>query len=71
LVEMEWLTHRGLPTCGPALNIPFLKGNARRAWRGLGPAVIQPEAEKTVYWHILDHARKDGKWAPPLQLANK
>jgi peptidoglycan/xylan/chitin deacetylase (PgdA/CDA1 family) len=70
LIEMEWLTHRGLPTCGPALTIPFLKGNARRAWRRLGPAVIQSEAETTVYWHILDHAREDGKWLPPLQIAN-
>ena len=21
----------------------------------------------TLYWHVLDHARDDGKWLPPLR----
>jgi len=69
LESKPWLTRWGLPTCGPALSIPFLAWNARRAWSELGPAVGPEETDTTVYWHLLDHARKGGRWAPPLKLA--
>ncbi|CAI8167784.1 MAG: Uncharacterised protein [Methanobacteriota archaeon] len=69
LDSKPWLTKWGLPTCGPALSIPFLAWNARRAWSKLGPAVGPEDAEDTVYWHLLDHNRKNGKWKPPLTLA--
>ncbi len=68
LKSMPWLTHNGLPTCGPALSIPILAFNARRAWRDLGPFVEPDEATHTVYWHILDHHKRKGEWAPPLRL---
>ena len=22
---------------------------------------------ETIYWHILDHARNDGDWTPPIR----
>ena len=32
----------------------------------MGPFVLPDEAEHTVYWHILDHGKKNGSWKPPL-----
>lgn len=68
LVSKPWLCRYSLPTCGPALSIPFLSWNAKKAWSKLGPFVYPDEAEHTVYWHILDHARDDGRWKPPLMI---
>jgi peptidoglycan/xylan/chitin deacetylase (PgdA/CDA1 family) len=68
LESRPWLCRYSLPTCGPALSIPFLKWNAHRAWRKLGPFVEPDEAEATVYWHILDHGKKNGQWKPPLMI---
>ena len=68
LVSRPWLCRLSLPTCGPALSIPFLSWNARRAWSKLGPFVLPDEAEHTVYWHILDHGKKNGRWKPPLMI---
>ena len=68
LKSMPWLCKYSLPTCGPALSIPFLRWNAKRVWRKLGPFVLPNEAESTIYWHILDHGRGNGKWKPPLML---
>ena len=66
--SMPWLTKFSLPTCGPALSIPFLRFNAKRVWKKLGPFVLPDEAESTIYWHILDHGRNEGNWKPPLLL---
>ena len=63
-----WLCRFTLPTCGPALSIPFLRWNARRAWSKLGPFVSPDETDETVYWHILDHRKQDGTWKPPLMI---
>ena len=60
LVSRPWLCGFSLPTCGPALSIPFLSWNARKIWSKLGPVVLPDEAEHTVYWHILDHGKKNG-----------
>ncbi len=68
LKSMPWLCKYSLPTCGPALSIPFLRWNAKRVWKRLGPFVLPDEAESTIYWHILDHGRENGKWKPPLML---
>tara|TARA_B100000424_G_scaffold271259_1_gene273233 strand:+ start:3328 stop:4083 length:756 start_codon:yes stop_codon:yes gene_type:complete len=68
LISKPWLCKFSLPTCGPALSIPFLRWNAKRAWKRLGPFVNPYEAEKTVYWHLLDHRRNGGAWKPPLML---
>ena len=75
IVERRWKTRLSLPTCGPAQHIMGLRWNARRAWKGLGKpleiedldCIEQPEMElTTIYWHILDHSRKNG-WTPPLK----
>lgn len=66
LVSRPWLCRFSLPTCGPALSMPLLGWNAKRAWRKLGPFVLPEESEFTVYWHILDHHKKNGHWKPPL-----
>jgi hypothetical protein len=31
--------------------------------------VITNRAQRivTLYWHVLDHARNDGAWLPPLR----
>lgn len=74
LVERPWMTRFGLPTCGPALHLPVLRQNARRAWSKV-PAPLLPGEEglveqegaiTTLYWHLDDHAKKGGRWAPPL-----
>jgi len=76
LIERPWLVHRGWPTCGPALHLPGFAGRARRAWRNLPPALLPNEVDEavtggerlaTVYWHAVDHARKKGRWVPPIR----
>lgn len=76
ILERQWKTRFSLPTCGPAQHIMGLRWNARQAWKGLEkPLGIDDlhhiEDSKyeltTIYWHILDHARKDGRWTPPIK----
>jgi hypothetical protein len=76
LVERPWKTRLSLPTCGPAQHITGLRWNARQAWRSLSKPLGASEVETiedsskefdTIYWHILDHARQDGKWIPPIK----
>ena len=76
LIERPWKTRFTLPTCGPAQHIPGLRWNAKRAWKTLANPLQSNEIElvenreislDTVYWHILDHARKNGSWVPPLK----
>ena len=68
IISKPWLTKYSLPTCGPALSIPFLRWNAKRVWKKLGPFVLPEESETTIYWHILDHGRNNGDWKPPLLM---
>ena len=76
LIERPWKTRLSLPTCGPAQHITGLRWNARWAWANLSDALDASEIDSvedssneldTIYWHILDHAREDGKWIPPIK----
>jgi len=76
VVERPWHVHRGWPVCGPALHLPGLAGRARRAWGNL-PHVLDAadvrnavegrDALTTVYWHVADHMRRNGRWEPPIK----
>ncbi len=76
VIEREWLTKWKLPVNGPALTKFPLSVIARYAWKSL-PRVItsdnllnviedKNQPVSTVYWHILDHSRNQGKWQPPI-----
>ncbi len=75
VVERSWMNHLGIPMCGPALRIFGLRWIARARWRRVtadarcaSEQVVVNEAfpVTTLYWHLLDHAREGGEWAPPL-----
>ena len=80
IVEREWRTLRplispALPATGPALSLPILGPLARKAWRRSTKANRVASTEQvedgevtmsTLYWHLLDHGRDDGRWSPPL-----
>lgn len=76
LIERPWKTRFSLPTCGPAQHIIGLRWNAKGAWKRLAKplgiseinSVENPDIDlDTIYWHILDHARNDGAWIPPIK----
>lgn len=76
LVERPWAVQRGWPTCGPALHLPGFAGRSRRAWRKLPATLSEEEMDgavmgggslSTVYWHAVDHARRKGRWVPPIR----
>tara|TARA_B100001248_G_scaffold233304_1_gene194741 strand:- start:20 stop:823 length:804 start_codon:yes stop_codon:yes gene_type:complete len=76
LIQREWLTKWRLPVNGPALSLFPLSILARRAWQSLPPVLTTNQLSDTVenntiqittvYWHILDHAKLNGKWHPPV-----
>tara|TARA_B100001750_G_scaffold240478_1_gene250292 strand:+ start:370 stop:1770 length:1401 start_codon:yes stop_codon:yes gene_type:complete len=75
IVEREWTVWAGIPVTGPALRIPILRNIAKRRWRKstrnkscASEQILlnQNYSIDTLYWHLLDHARNDEKWAPPL-----
>ena len=76
IIEREWLNKWGLPVNGPALSLFPLSIIAKTAWRQIPPilsvtqALSAPENPSfnidTIYWHILDHGRKNGNWSPPI-----
>jgi len=76
IVERAWTTvgWPALPACGPALHIPLLGPVARGACRRRSAADPASEAElldatmrvHTLYWHVLDHSRRSGRWVPPV-----
>jgi hypothetical protein len=75
VVEREWLTSFGLPCNGPALFRFPLSLNAKQAWKKVPPLLKANEVAKvadqnenivTLYCHILDFARQNGTWVPPL-----
>ncbi len=77
LIERPWLTTWTLPVNGPALFRFPLSLLARRAWKRTGTAFTKSEMYRvedekgdltTVYCHILDFARNEGGWTPPLNL---
>ena len=75
VVERPWMTRFTLPANGPALFRFPLSFNARSAWKRV-PALLPPErlaavenpeqAITTVYCHVLDFARDEATWTPPL-----
>ncbi|MEE2746842.1 MAG: hypothetical protein VX473_00010 [Candidatus Thermoplasmatota archaeon] len=69
LIEVPWLTTRIGPACGPALSLFPFSLLAGRAWKRHSSSITNnPENEisTALYWHILDHGRKSGRWKPPL-----
>ena len=75
LVSRPWRTAAGLPMCGPALRIPVLAQIARGRWRSStrraqcadDATLLDPDRPVVaLYWHLLDHARRGGRWSPPL-----
>ncbi len=77
IVERQWLTAWSLPVNGPALFRFPLSLLARRSWKRAGRAFTASEVHQvedrkydheTVYCHILDFARNDGAWTPPLKM---
>ncbi len=76
LVERPWKIRCTLPTCGPAQHIRGLRWNAKAAWKRLSKPLSVNEISHiedatieldTIYWHILDHARNNGTWTPPIK----
>ncbi|MAM35891.1 MAG: hypothetical protein CL988_01850 [Euryarchaeota archaeon] len=77
IVSRPWMTSFSLPANGPALTLFPLSILAKRAWRKTPPPFHNDDFESTlmsktaevttVYWHVLDHARKAGTWTPPLR----
>lgn len=75
VLSRPWKTHWSLPINGPALFLFPLSIIAKRAWKKAPPPFNVHSLEKnlmspdsnptTLYWHLLDHARK--KWKPPLR----
>ena len=76
VIERPWFTRWGLPVNGPALFRQPLSMLSRRAWRSL-PDLLTVEQEATieqgevglttVYCHVLDFARQNGTWVPPMR----
>ena len=76
LIEREWLNMWSLPVNGPALSIFPLSIISKIAWKKLPSILTTQQALEapsnsefklsTVYWHLLDHGRKNGHWSPPI-----
>lgn len=76
LIEREWLNMWSLPVNGPALSLFPLSIISKMAWKKLPPILSIEQALdapnnpdfilSTVYWHLLDHGRKNGNWTPPI-----
>ena len=69
LIERPWLTTGIGPACGPALSLFPFSLFANRAWRNHSDSITSdPTTEDSIalYWHLLDHGRKSGRWEPPL-----
>ncbi|MDP6325828.1 MAG: GNAT family N-acetyltransferase [Candidatus Thalassarchaeaceae archaeon] len=75
IVERQWYIWAGIPVTGPALRIPIISLIAARKWRKVTRnkscaseqvIVDQNYPIDSLYWHLLDHARNGGNWAPPL-----
>lgn len=77
LVSRPWKTSLSLPMNGPALSLFPLSILARWSWRKAPHSIEAKDIDRTVtnskqevttlYWHLLDHARKKATWKPPFQ----
>lgn len=75
VLSRPWKTRWSLPINGPALSLFPLSLLAKRGWKNAPkPFEIQSFEDDlmsqdsnvtTLYWHLLDHARKN--WKPPLR----
>lgn len=78
IVSRPWKTYYSLPINGPALSLFPLSLIAKRGWKKSPQPFTVDELQKqltssktvvtTLYWHLLDHARKNQKWVPPLRF---
>lgn len=76
VIERPWATRFGLPANGPALTMFPLSMLAKGVWKNAPTILSVDEVDRmipnrtqpivTLYWHVLDHARNDGAWRPPL-----
>jgi hypothetical protein len=76
VVERAWATRFGLPANGPALTLFPLSMLAKGVWKRASPVLSVAEVDmsvpnqqqpiSTLYWHVLDHARTNATWGPPL-----
>ena len=69
IIERPWLTTMIGPACGPALSLFPFSLFAKPAWKRNSKIITSdPENKPSValYWHLLDHDRKSGGWAPPI-----
>jgi len=76
VVERAWFTRFSLPVNGPALTLFPLSIVAKGAWKRAPPVLVANEVVNaveddgvdliTLYWHVLDHSKNNGKWQPPL-----
>ena len=69
LLERKWLTTMIGPACGPALSLFPFSIFANQAWKSKSESITDNPEESDVhalYWHLLDHGRKSGRWKPPL-----
>ena len=77
VIERPWATRLGLPANGPALTMFPLSLLAKGLWKNAPTILSVDEVDEvipnraqpivTLYWHVLDHARNDGAWLPPLR----
>lgn len=69
VIERPWLTTMIGPACGPALSLFPFSLFAKGAWKKNSKSITSnPENESSaaLYWHLLDHGRKSGRWQPPI-----
>ena len=72
IIEIDWKTKWTLPINGPALHLPMLKIIVNSSWKSspeidsLDNCLKHNRQVTALYWHLLDHARKDTTWNPPL-----
>jgi len=77
VIERPWATRLGLPANGPALTMFPLSLLAKGLWKKAPTILSVDEVDEmipnraqpivTLYWHVLDHARDEGTWLPPLR----
>ena len=72
IIERPWLTTVIGPACGPALSLFPFSIFAKGAWKKNSNSITNDPVNEdaiTLYWHLLDHGRKSGRWKPPLSIS--